>query len=378
MIHLLTIVGARPQFIKASAVSRAVRERFGQRIREKILHTGQHYDANMSDVFFSEMGIPKPDYKLDAGTMQRHEQISFIVKNAGDIMKNDMPDLVLVYGDTNSTLAGALAAASLQVPVAHVEAGLRSYNKSMPEETNRVLTDHLSTWLFCPTPVSMANLGREGFDTQRVTGFTADTPGCFLCGDVMFDNTLYFSSLAGKRFTGQVENVPVPEDFVLVTIHRENNTTELWRLENIFGAVCRYADDYRVDFMIPLHPRTIKALESKLPALHAKMISNPRIRLLPPLSYLDMTVLESRSRFIITDSGGVQKEAAFHGKKCVVLRSETEWTELQDAGIVDVVDMDMEAVTPYLESPGRCSVRLPSGLYGSGDAAGEICRILCS
>jgi UDP-GlcNAc3NAcA epimerase len=376
VLKLLTIVGARPQFIKASAISRAIRNHFQNKICEIILHTGQHYDHGMSDVFFSELGIPAPDFNLGIGSCPRHEQLSLMIKGAAAVMLDVRPDAVLVYGDTNSTLAGALAASALQIPVAHVEAGLRSYNKSMPEETNRVLTDHLSTWLFCPTETAVSNLRREGFRNDHSSPYTADKPCVMQYGDVMYDNALYFAAAANTSFNGCIAGCELPEDFVLMTVHRENNTTDKDRLNTIFTAVLNFADSFPVSFLIPLHPRTLHALTDFLPELHAGLAAHPRICLLPPLSYLDMAALESRARFIITDSGGVQKEAAFYGKKCIVLRSETEWKELEQLAAAEVVDVNMDAIIPYLSYPELCRILLPEGLYGRGDAAKKICNSL--
>jgi UDP-GlcNAc3NAcA epimerase len=334
-MKILTIVGARPQFIKAAAVSRAI-EKWNSggpecTIQEQIIHTGQHYDANMSDVFFKEMQIPKPFLNLQVGSGNHGRQTGLMLEKLEAVFLEEKPDVVLVYGDTNSTLAGALAAGKLHIPVAHVEAGLRSYNKQMPEEQNRVLTDHLSTFLFCPTQTALKNLEREGFSGQPVFQPSADSPAVVVCGDVMYDCVLFYGELAeGKsdileRLQLQSgQNTVTP--FVLATIHRQENTDDPKRLAGIISALASINETLPV--ILPLHPRTLKLL-NELSELKAKIQS---IRVIEPVSYLDMILLEKNCTVVCTDSGGVQKEAFFFDKPCITMRDQTEWVETVDAG----------------------------------------------
>lgn len=347
-MKILTVIGARPQFIKAAAVSKALRDH-GQ-FDEIVLHTGQHFDHRMSQIFFDELEIPKPKYSLDINSLSHGAMTGRMLEGIENALVSEKPDTVLVFGDTNSTLAGALAAVKLHIPVAHVEAGLRSFNRKMPEEINRILTDHASSLLFAPTDAAIRNLRAEGVEEKKIVK----------TGDVMLDATLLFRPIAARR--AEV-NVPSGE-YVLMTVHREENTDNDTRFRAIVEAANTIAAKRTVVF--PVHPRTGKKIEKLSLTLHAG------IRVIPPVGYLEMLALESKASVIVTDSGGVQKEAYFSGVPCVTVRTETEWTELIDSGWNRLADpADAKAmVTAIRESVGKKGVDAP--LYGDGRAAQEI------
>jgi len=310
----ISIVGARPQFIKAAAVSRVLQKTQG--VREVLVHTGQHYDANMSEVFFEELEIPRPDYNLGIGSATHGAQTGRMLEAIEEVLLREKPDWVLVYGDTNSTLAGALAAVKLHIPVAHIEAGLRSFNRRMPEEINRVLTDHASDILFAPTKAAVENLRREGISEEQIQ----------LVGDVMYDAALYY----GKKAECQSQSLNrlglKPKEYILATIHRAENTDDPRRLRAIFEGLAEVDQEMKV--VLPLHPRTRVVLVEV--GLYDKVARS--VCLIEPVGYLDMVMLEKNARAIATDSGGVQKEAFFHRVPCLTLREETEWVELVDLG----------------------------------------------
>jgi UDP-GlcNAc3NAcA epimerase len=312
LMKIVTVIGARPQFIKAAVVSRLLGDLAG--VEEILVHTGQHYDESMSDIFFQELAIPKPAYHLGVGSGPHGAQTGRMLEAIERVLLEVRPDALLIYGDTNSTLAGALAAAKLHVPVAHVEAGLRSFNRRMPEEINRVMADHLSAWLFAPTTTAVDNLRHEGIAAAST----------FLAGDVMYDAALYYGSRAPDDMLSR--HGLTTKDYVLATIHRAENTDAPARLAALFHALGRVAAEIPV--VLPIHPRTRAALARQ--NLSAGQI--PNLRLLDPLGYLDIVALEKHARVIATDSGGVQKEAFFHRVPCITLRDETEWTELVTLG----------------------------------------------
>ncbi|MBI5010342.1 MAG: UDP-N-acetylglucosamine 2-epimerase (non-hydrolyzing) [Bacteroidia bacterium] len=342
-MKLFNVVGARPQIIKASAISRAIRKHFSKEIAEVLIHTGQHYDKEMSEVFFDELEIHKPDYNLGVGSASHGRQTSLMITGIEEILIKEKPDCVLLYGDTNSTLAGALAAAKLHFPVMHIEAGLRSFNKSMPEELNRIISDHSSTLLFAPTNSSFKNLINEGFRPENSPPYSINNPKIFLTGDIMYDNSLFYADLAEKKKIDLFDLLKIEKGkFVLVTIHRDSNTDDPERLSAILSALMELAEKNTLQFVLPLHPRTIASLSSKLALLYEDIKKNRWIKMIPPVSFLEMILLEKHCRMIITDSGGVQKESHFFRKPCIVLRKETEWIELIQNGTAKLVDADTQ------------------------------------
>lgn len=370
-IKLLNIVGARPQFIKASAISRAIRLYFSDRITEVLLHTGQHYDKEMSDVFFDELEIHRPDYNLGVGSASHGKQTSLMIAGTEDVLTREKPDCVVLYGDTNSTLAGAIAASKLHFPVVHVEAGLRSFNKSMPEELNRIMSDHASTLLFAPTNSAFKNLMNEGFRPENSPPYTIDNPKIYLTGDIMYDNSLFFAGLAERKKSYMLADQNLERDkFVLVTIHRDINTDNIRRLETILITLKDLSEEYLMPFLMPFHPRTINSLKSELRSLLDELNSTGYVRIIPPVSYLEMILLEKTCRMIITDSGGVQKESHFFGKPCLVLRKETEWTELVANGTATLVDADASLIRhnfiQYMNYDSELSF---PAFYGDGKTA---------
>lgn len=346
---VVTIVGARPQFIKVAPVSRAIRDT--GRIKEILVHTGQHFDANMSDVFFEELGIAKPDHNLEVGGGGHGAMTGSMLQRLEPLLQEIRPDVVLIYGDTNSTLAGALTAAKLHIPVAHIEAGLRSFNRAMPEEINRVVADHLSALLFASTDVAVANLQHEGVDPAKV----------HQVGDVMYDAALLFADRSKDRTI--LSDVGVePGRYVLSTLHRAENTDDRARLAALTAALDRVAEELPV--ILPLHPRTRGAMER-----HGLRFE--RVKTVDPVGYLDMVALEANAAVIATDSGGVQKEAFFYAVPCVTLRDETEWTELIDLGWNELAAPTGPAIAEQiLAAVGRKGTE--AFPYGDGTAARSI------
>jgi len=374
-LKIVTIIGARPQIIKAAALSRAIRQHFAHIITEVIVHTGQHYDENMSEVFFQELSIPRPDYNLNVGSAAHGVQTARMIEGIEKILLEVKPDYIVLYGDTNSTLAGAVAASKIHVPVVHIEAGLRSFNKSMPEEINRILCDHCSTLLFAPTPTGYANLIREGFAEDKLPPYTADNPKVFHCGDVMYDNSLHFATLAATQ-SSILEELHIGEGkFILSTIHRDNNTDQPLRLNAIFRALLEIISLSGLNIVLPLHPRTAKLLNSNLePEVLLAATAEKRLKLIPPVSFLDMIRLEQQASMIITDSGGVQKEAFFFQKPCIILRSETEWKEIVEVGAAIIANADYEAVVLAWKQFDAHPPSVYPSIFGDGEASRFICR----
>ncbi|MBO4574838.1 MAG: UDP-N-acetylglucosamine 2-epimerase (non-hydrolyzing) [Bacteroidales bacterium] len=372
-MKIVTVIGARPQIIKAAAISRAIRQHFCNEMQEIIVHTGQHYDNNMSQVFFDELGVPQPDYNLGVGSASHGVQTARMIEGIEDILLKEKPDCLVLYGDTNSTLAGAIAASKIHIPIVHIEAGLRSFNKSMPEEINRICCDHCSTLLFSPTATGFKNLINEGFNPDNKKKYTIDNPGIYHCGDIMYDNSKYFATIAdSKSQILERENLK-GVDYVLCTIHRDNNTDQPKRLNSIFKALLAIADKTAV--VLPLHPRTAKLLEHNLQKdVFEKVSSNKNIRLLPPASFLDMIVLERHAKMVVTDSGGVQKEAFFFQKPCLILRSETEWKEIVECGAAVITDAnEQQIVKAYGDFTDNPPHNYPE-FFGDGHAAEFICK----
>lgn len=374
MIKIVTIIGARPQIIKAAALSRAIKTHFSSQIKEIIVHTGQHYDENMSQVFFDELGIPAPNYNLNVGSGSHGKQTAAMIMGIEEILEKEKPNAIVLYGDTNSTLAGGIAASKIHVPVVHIEAGLRSYNKAMPEEVNRIMCDHVSTLLFSPTKTGFDNLVNEGFKTNNATPFNANNPKIYHCGDVMYDNSLYFSTVAEQK-TSILSKYNLPKNnFILATIHRNNNTDEPARLNALFSALNKISVKENVEVILPLHPRTAKLLETNLePSLLAEIKSNKKFHIAPPASFLEMIALEKNCKIVMTDSGGVQKEAFYFEKPCVILRPETEWIELVECGTAIIADADEKTIIEaYGTLTKKQGMQFPK-LYGDGKASEYIC-----
>lgn len=370
-IKLINIVGARPQIIKASAIGRAIRSHFSEEITEILIHTGQHYDKELSDVFFEELEIRKPHYNLGVGSAGHGRQTSMMLTGIEDVLLMEKPDCVLLYGDTNSTLAGALAASKLHIPVIHIEAGLRSFNKTMPEELNRIMSDNSSTLLFAPTNAAFNNLVKEGFRPDNTPPYTLDNPKIFLTGDIMYDNSLYFAELAEIKKGSLLGTLSLNRgDFILTTIHREANTDNITRLESILETIKSLSEESMMTFVMPLHPRTTVTLKSKLESFYKELLASKYLRIIPPVTYLEMTLLEKSCRMIITDSGGVQKESHFFSKPCLVLRKESEWVELINNGTAVLVDADPKKILDefYRLVNFGSGLEYP-GFYGDGKTA---------
>jgi UDP-GlcNAc3NAcA epimerase len=415
-MKIATIIGARPQFIKAAVVSRAISEfnkrvtANSSRITEVIVHTGQHYDRNMSDVFFEEMDIPKPDYFLDINGLSHGAMTGQMLEKIEDVLEKEKPDIVLVYGDTNTTLAGALAAVKLHIPVAHVEAGLRSFNRKMPEEINRLVTDHVASILFCPTEQAVRNLNAEGIGTasnqvfgkrsrlyktkkglgkeqtvkllsihelsniENQSSISSSTmrhgllQNIEMVGDVMYDSVLYYSQLAEKN-SQIIGNLKLtPKGFGLATVHRAENTDNTQRLESIFLALDKISSK-GLPIIVPLHPRTRK----KLATVGVNLIN---VQLIDPVSYFDMLLLEKQAKVILTDSGGVQKEAFWLKVPCITLRDETEWVELVENGTNYLAGTKTQAIYNTYKNAVEKRHYFALELYGDGKAGERIVDFL--
>jgi UDP-N-acetylglucosamine 2-epimerase len=368
MLRLVTVVGARPQFIKAAVVSHEIAQQ--PDFREILVHTGQHYDDDMSAVFFKELGLKKPRYHLGVGSKPHGEQTAEILAKLEPILLKEKPNAVIVYGDTNSTLAGALCACKLQIPLAHVEAGLRSWNRNMPEEINRIVADHVADILFCPTATAVKNLAAEGVHR-----------GVYNVGDVMLDAALIFGKLLSDAHLARWNLLA--KEYFLITIHRAENTDNVERLQSILELLL----ELRAPAIFPMHPRVknFLAVNRKLRPLRWRLEAQPNLRLAPPVSYFEMLALEKNARAIITDSGGVQKEAFFFRVPCLTLRNETEWLETLDGGFNTLVGANRKkfwaAIAKLDETPsrthGRRSLRIKGlHLFGGGKASQRLVRIL--
>ena len=357
-MHILTVIGARPQFVKAAVLSRYLRDNPLLGIKETLVHTGQHYDANMSDVFFKEMDIPHPDVNLHLGNGTHGKMTGAMLEGIEALLLENKPDALIVDGDTTSTLAGALAASKLLVPVIHVEAGLRSFMMEMPEEQNRRLTDHLSTFLFCPTKTAVKNLEAEGIiDCDKGQNPTSDKKRVRMTGDIMYEASLYYRAH---------NNVKIDDkDFILLTIHRQENTDNIGRLSSIVRAINALSDER---FVFPVHPRTRKIL-----ALN-NLSFGSHVKLIDPIGYFEMIAYEENCKCVLTDSGGVQKEAFFFEKPCITMRDSTEWVELVESGWNTLTGADEQKIIKSVRDVKRPLV-VPT-LYGKGNCADQICKIL--
>lgn len=355
-MKIVTIVGARPQFVKAAAVSRIFQSR--RDAEEVLVHTGQHFDANMSQIFFDELGINEPAYNLEISGGSHGEMTGRMLAGIEKVLMDERPDWILIYGDTNSTLAGALAASKIHIRIAHVEAGLRSFNMKMPEEVNRIISDRISSMLFCPTETAVDNLRREGI-----------TNGVVNVGDVMFDAALHFGQMAEQRAEAVIAKYALkPGCFALATCHRAENTDDPARLEQILGALSRIAKEQPV--VLPLHPRTQSRIDDL--SLNHYLAD---VKTVEPVPYLEMLWLEKNANLILTDSGGVQKEAFFFKVPCVTMRDETEWVETVDAGWNILSGVDAGQIVQAVEQH-RTNSKIEISPYGNGDAASRICDLL--
>ena len=378
-MKISTVIGARPQFIKAAVVSRAIRQlnQMGDQdscrynpsspdIVEEIVHTGQHYDDDMSGVFFSQLGLPVPAFNLEVGSGTHGKQTALMMERLEELYLADRPDIVLNYGDTNSTLASAIVASKLHIPIAHVESGLRSFNRQMPEEINRVVTDHVATWLFCPTETAVVNLRNEGVVNNVI-----------LSGDVMYDCAKVFGGISDESSTIISRLNLQPKSYLLATVHRSENTDIPQRLAGIFRGLLAVATE-NVPVVLPLHPRTSKYLKQF--GLLDNLTRNSAVRLIDPVNFLDMVALEKNANLILTDSGGVQKEAFFHEVPCVTLRNETEWVELIECGWNVLAGADekliMAKAQEMLARFAHAPPVHPDHLYGDGNSAINIVKSL--
>lgn len=393
-MKIVTIVGARPQFIKAAAVSRAIamhnaaNDDCRSAIKEIIVHTGQHFDENMSEVFFREMDIPRPDYNLEINSLSHGAMTGRMLEKIEELLLKEKPEYVLVYGDTNSTLAGALAAKKLHIRVVHVEAGLRSFNMRMPEEVNRILTDRISDILCCPTDTAVKNLRDEGFpaaeDADRPAGAGGHQPVVVNTGDVMLDAALYYSSFSADRSTIIREMGLETGAYVLCTIHRAENTDNPEHLKSIFEALAEIGCD--MPLVLPLHPRTHRyladlnlnhpQLDDAPPAGRYPATRSQRLKIIAPVGYFDMIELLKKCRFVMTDSGGLQKEAYFFGRPCITLRDETEWVELVECGANVLAGADRERIVSAYHSMNSRRMEYPTDMYGKGQAGSLIVKLL--
>ena len=352
-LKIVTVIGARPQFVKAAVLSRLIKDE--DSIEEILVHTGQHFDTTMSDVFFEEMDIPKPKYNLEVSNLSHGAMTGRMIEKIEEVLLLEKPDLLLVYGDTNSTLAGALAAQKLHIPLAHVEAGLRSFDMSMPEEVNRIITDRLASVLFVPTYNAIKNLQKEGYDDFDCK--------IILSGDIMQDAALYYAERSGEK-----TNLPAnfPKKFILCTLHRAENTDNLNRLKNIVDSLNEINKE--IPIVLPLHPRTKKMLQS--------FGLNLDVHLLEPVGYFEMIELLKRCSLVMTDSGGLQKEAYFFEKPCLTLRDQTEWTELVTNGFNKVVGADKIQILKGYSEMLNTSLNYSKELYGGGKAGEKILSYL--
>ncbi len=350
MIKIITIIGARPQFIKAAALSREIAKREG--VKEVVIHTGQHFDANMSDIFFEQMEIPKPHYNLAINGLGHGAMTGQMLEKIEEVLIKEKPDWVLIYGDTNSTIAGALAAKKLHIKVAHVEAGLRSFNMDMPEEVNRILTDRISDILFCPTDTAIENLKKEGYDNIDIKIVKS--------GDIMQDAAIFYSKKEQKP------NIEVPKEFILATIHRAENTDDSTRLGAILEALNIIAEETPI--ILPLHPRTAKIIKNS-------NYETQNLKIIKPVGYLEMVYMLNRCKLVMTDSGGLQKEAFFFAKPCITMRDETEWVELIENNFNVLVGADKSKIIDTFENHSF-NQNFNVDLYGNGIAAKSIIKNL--
>ena len=375
-MRILTIVGARPQIIKAAAISREIENNFPE-IEEIIVHTGQHYDENMSDVFFKELGTPQPQINLKVGSSSHGDQTAIMIQKIEKVLLENNPNAVIVYGDTNSTLATAIAASKIHIPIVHIESGLRSFNKMMPEEINRIACDHVSTLLFSPTKSGYSNLINEGFKKKVSERASINSPNIYHCGDVMYDNSLYFSRISDEKSSIMSDLAIQNESYILATVHRNDNTDSILKLNELFSTFIDIINKHHIQIILPIHPRTTKMMDQLLECDLKKLIKETKsLKIIPPAGFLDMIALEKNAQLIITDSGGVQKEAYFFKKPCIILRPQTEWVEIVATKSAIITDIDsikiLEATSYFLNQP---KLQFPP-IFGDANAASFIVKEL--
>ena len=372
MIKLLTIIGARPQIIKAAAISREIAENFSDKIKETILHTGQHYDENMSGLFFTELGIPEPDINLNVGSASHGKMTAKIISGVEEVLNEEHYDGVILYGDTNSTLAASVAASKLHVPIFHIEAGLRSYDMEIPEEVNRCVCDQLSSILFAPTQTAVDNLMKEGYCNSPMLMYGGRKRLVINSGDVMYDNSMYFSQIADKKSKLMEVLGLEPKNFILSTIHRNNNTDEPKRLNAIFRALLDISEIYNIKVVLPLHPRTRKLMPKNLSQeLMDRLNDSKNIKVIEPASFFDIIELEKNAKVVVTDSGGVQKESFFFETPTVIMLHDTPWVEIVENNAGICVDADYDRIMEAYRVLSTQEVKFPK-LFGDGHAANKI------
>ena len=376
---IITVVGARPQIIKASVISRSIAQDYSDQLTEIIVHTGQHYADNMSDVFFRELQIPEPIYNIKAGSGSHGTQTATMMKGIEDILLKEKPDAVILYGDTNTTIAGALAASKIGIPIVHIEAGLRSFNKKMPEEINRITCDHMSSLLFVPTLKGLENLSKEGFSLEHNGLANIDQPHIYHCGDIMYDNSLFLSQHPQCETDVLERNHLSKNEYILCTVHRDNNTDDKQRLIGILSALKEVQGKTGLKVMFPAHPRTQIQLNAlKEDPYIGDFLVNDAVQITEPLGVFDIVQLEKNARIIATDSGGIQKEAYFFKKPCVILREQTEWVEIVQNGNAILAGADSKKITAAMDQLLSKNDYTYPPLFGDGQAGAFICSKIVS
>ena len=376
---IITIVGARPQIIKASVISRSIAKGYSDKLNEIIVHTGQHYADNMSDVFFRELQIPEPLYNIKAGSGSHGVQTATMIEGIEGILLKEKPDAVILYGDTNSTMAGAIAASKTGIPIVHIEAGLRSFTKKMPEEINRITCDHMSSLLFVPTLKGMDNLTKEGFSAEHNEKATIDHPHIYHCGDIMYDNSLYLAQHPKCETDVLERNELSKNEYILCTVHRDHNTDDTQYLTGILSALQEVQGKTGLKIMFPAHPRTQLRLKSlSTEPIVRDFLANEAVRITEPLGVFDIVQLEKNARIIATDSGGLQKEAYFFKKPCVILREQTEWVEIVQNGNAMLAGADPEKITAAMHQLLSKNDYTYPPLFGDGKAGDFICSKISS
>jgi len=374
MYKIISIVGARPQFIKTAALCRVINNVFSTQLEHIILHTGQHYDKNMSEIFFDELEIDAPTYNLGIHSTEASYPMETSVSALETILKAEKPDMVLVYGDTFSTLAGAIATENCALPLAHIEAGMRSFDMTMPEEINRIETDKRATYLFCATQTAIDNLKKEGIYTNNSIPYNRDNKNILFCGDIIYDHALYFEKKKNTVTEEFIKQLMAFPSYALVTIHRQQNTDDKERLINILTGLKYIADDQQ-HLVFPLHPRTQKMIVGFLSEKeYTSLFTNPFIHFIAPLSFLEMMYAEKHASMILTDSGGVQKESYFYQKPCIIFRNETEWTELIKTKCSILSDVKPENILKAFKDFKLTPPKEYPPLFGNGNTADSICR----